>query len=180
MKTTSVTFMNPVRRCRSSLAALTLIAFAALGNAQNAQAAANPITTQTAEVHALLTAVHELTSYNGNDQTAIDHLASWQQLWAEDATFIVNGTASFVGRNAIMAFFAGSAFFNNDWIGLTPSFRTKVEIHGDTAEVYLECIFLNSSDVVMAKRSFSGTVRKSGGKWLFWRMASNPALPLFP
>lgn len=173
--------MNSVRPFRTCVASLVLIASAALGNAQNAQAATDShVNTQTAELEALLTAVHDVTSYNGNPQTAIDHLATWYELWAEDATLVVNGGAPKVGRDAIIAFFAANPLFTSSFVGLTPSFRTKISIHGDTAEVYLECIFLTPALTVGPQRSLSGTVRKIDGKWLFWRMANNPAQPLFP
>ena len=178
MKNTTLT--HSIRRFRSAIAGLALLGFAQLGIVQQAHAAANPVSVQTAEVHALLTSVHELTSYNGDEQTAIEHLAAWEQLWAEDSTFSVNGGAPIEGRDAIMAFFAGAGFFNFSWIGLTPSFRAEVAIHGETAEVYLECIFLDEAKAVKAERSLSGTIRKSGGKWLFWRMFTDPAEPLFP
>lgn len=182
MNTTSVTIiLNSVRRFRAGLAGLALIAFAALGSAQNARAeTASHVNTQTAELEALLTAVHDLTSYNGNEQTAVSHLASWYELWAEDATLVVNGGTPIVGRDAIIKFFSGNPLFKTSFVGLTPSFRTKISVHGDTAEVYLECIFLTPALTVGPQRSLSGTARKVDGKWLFWRMANNPAQPLFP
>jgi hypothetical protein len=177
-----VMLMNPIGRFRASLAGLAMIAFVAFGNAQ--ANAADPVNTQTAEIHDLLVAVHELTSYNGSVETAAEHLVAWEQLWTEDATLLVNpGLASEaykVGREAVINFFMASAIFNNDWIGLTPSFRTKVAIHGDTAQVYLECIFLDATGAIKAQRALHGTVRKSGGKWLFWKMVNEAAKPLFP
>lgn len=188
--------MNSIRRLRAGLAGLALVAFAASGIAHNAAPAKDcrpsnhtdchgngqttEVNAQTAEVEALLVAVHDLTSYNGNPETAVDHLASWYELWAEDATLVVNGGAPKVGRDAILAFFASNPLFTTNFVGLTPSFRTKISIHGDTAEVYLECIFLTESLAVGPQRSLSGTVRKVHGKWLFWKMANNPAQPLFP
>ena len=179
MNTTSVTILlNCFRRFRAGLA---LIAFAALGTAQTAQGAApSHVNTQTAELEALLTAVHDVTSYNGNPQTAIDHLATWYELWAEDATLVVNGGTPIVGREEIIKFFAANPLFKTNFVGLTPSFRTKISVHGDTAEVYLECIFLTEALTVGPQRSLSGTARKVDGQWLFWRMANNPAKPLFP
>lgn len=136
---------------------------------------------QTAEIDVLLTAVHELTSYNGDPAVTAQHLATWSELWADDATFLVNGTTLYEGKEAIFTgFFANAPFFHNNWIGLTPSFRKQIEIHGRTAEIYMECIWLNESETVLAKRSLSGTVRKIRGQWRFWRMNTDPAMPLFP
>jgi len=181
--------MNSVRRFRAAFAGLALVACAASGNAHDGHPATAcrdnnrsdcHVDAQTAEVEALLVAVHDLTSYNGNPETAIDHLASWYELWAGDAILVVNGGAPIVGQDAILAFFASNPLFKTNFVGLTPSFRTKISIHGDTAEVYLECIFLTEALTVGPQRSLSGTVRKVHGKWLFWRMANNPAQPLFP
>jgi hypothetical protein len=201
MKTTSVTIMRSVSRFRTGLAGLTLIAFASLGNAHNAPHPApaghgnpqpdchgHPHNTchsdndsDTVELEALLTAVHDVTSYNGNPQTAVDHLATMYELWAEDATLTVNGGTPMVGRDAVIAFFAANPLFKANYVGLTPSFRTKISVHGDTAEVYLECIFLTETLTVGPQRSLSGTARKVHGEWLFWKMANNPpAQPLFP
>lgn len=129
--------------------------------------------------NSLASAVHELTSYNGNADTRNQHLAAWEQLWAEDATLAINNTITFTGRDSIMAFFAAAPFFNNNWVGLSPSFRTEVAIQGNTAEVYLECIFLNESKTVVAERSLNGTIKKVNGQWRFWRMNNDPAAPLF-
>jgi len=133
----------------------------------------------TMEIDQLLTSVHELTSYNGDAEVRNQHLAEWEQLWSEDATFVINGTTTFTGRDAIMGFFAGAPFFNNNWVGLSPSFRTLVAVQGNTAEVYLECIFLNEAKTVVAERSLSGTVKRVRGHWRFWQMNNDPAMPLF-
>jgi hypothetical protein len=136
--------------------------------------------TQTAEIDVLLTAVHELTSYNGDPAVSAQHLATWSELWADDATFLVNGTTLYEGKEAIFTgFFANAPFFHNNWIGLTPSFRKQIDIHGPTAEVYMECIWLNESETVVAKRSLHGTIKKVHGKWMFWHMNTDPAAPLF-
>ncbi len=188
--------LNISPRFRTGLASLALLGAALLGNAQPLHAAGGNLScggrptpffwrlackpnAQTAEIHALLVAVHEVTSYNGDEQTAIDHLEAWEQLWAEDATLVVNGGEPKVGRDAIIDFFAGGALFTSNLIGLTPSFRTQVAIHGNTAQVYLECIFVNESKQIVAERALSGTVRKVGGKWLFWKMANDQAQSLF-
>lgn len=161
--------------------ALALIGVAPLTGASAAKAAeATYLNTQTADVLALLTAVHKLTSYNGDPVTAAEHFAAWRGLWAEDATFVVNQSTTYTGRDDIMSgFFANAPFFHLNWVGLSPNFRTEVAVHGDTAEVYLECIFLDETKTIKAERSISGTVKKINGEWSFWRMNSDPAHPLF-
>ncbi len=152
----------------AGLASVALISVALLANAQPLHAAGSRQScgvrripfcwqlacrpnAQSADFHALLTAVHEVTSYNGDEQTAITNL---------------------VGRDAIIAFFASSATFNKNWVGLTPSFRTQVEMHGNTAEVYLECDFVDETKQIVSERALHGTVRTVGGHWLFWKCAT--------
>lgn len=85
---------------------LAVIGLTALAPVRNIQAfEADPVSAQTTEILALLSAVHELTSYNGNADTRAQHLAAWEQLWAVDSTFTINGGVPIVGRDAIMAFF---------------------------------------------------------------------------
>lgn len=164
----------------AAVAVLALVILTSPNSLEKARAAEEGlVNTQTTEVLLLLTAVHEVTSYNGNANTRSQHLAAWAHLWAEDATFVINNTTTFTGRDAIMSFFASAPFFNNNWVGLTPSFRTEVAIHGDTAEVYLECIFLNEAKTVVAERALSGTLKKVNGNWLFWHIKNDPAIPLF-
>ena len=173
-------FVSKTNRFIMTSAALALLAFTAAGAVRSTHAdEGNRLNAQTAEIHLLLTAVHEVTSYNGNADTRSQHLAAWAQLWAEDATFTINNAVTYTGRDAIMTFFAGAGFFNNNWVGLSPTFRTEIAIHGDTAEINLECIFLNESKAIVLARALSGTVRKVDGQWLFWRMNNDPAAPLF-
>jgi hypothetical protein len=165
---------------RASQLVATLVAFAAVGSLSGVRSAqAGDVNTQTAEIHLLLTAVHQLTSYNGDAATREAHLATWTQLWAEDSTLSVNGGAPIEGRDAVIEFFANGALFNNNLVGLTPSFRKEIAIHGNTAEVYIECIFFNEQLQLAAARSLSGTIRKVNGEWRFWRMNNDPAQPLF-
>lgn len=176
-----VRFESITKNIIAAIAVVGMVASSPLGGVRSAEASSpEPLSTQTAEIHVLLTAVHGLTSYNGDPAVSAHHLAEWSQLWAEDATILVNGTALYEGKNAIFTgFFANAPFFHNNWIGLTPSFRKQIDIHGNTAEVYLECIFLDESETVVAKSSLSGTIKKVNGQWMFWHMNANPAAPLF-
>ncbi|MFN0128152.1 MAG: hypothetical protein ACKV19_15860 [Verrucomicrobiales bacterium] len=158
-----------------------LVVITQLGGPQSAQADSEVdwSNTQTAEILLVLRGFHEFVSHNGDANAAAEHLADMAGIWAQDTTFVVNGSTTFTGRDAILTFFANSPFFNNNWISLSPTFRTEVEIHGNTAEIYLECIFVNQADTVAAKRALSGTLKKVRGKWLFWDMETNPSSPLF-
>ena len=178
---TQFKFTGIVRQFVATIAVVGLVASTPPGGVRSVEASqSDHENTQMAEIHVLLTSVHTLTSYNGDPGNSAQHLATWAQLWAEDATLLVNGTTIYEGRDTIMgSFFSGSALFTRNLVGLTPSFRTEIDISGNTAEIYLECIFLNESETIFAKRALSGTIKKVDGRWMFWRMNNNPALPLF-
>src|SRR3954453_2387444 len=76
-----------VRRFFATAAALALIAVTSLSASRVHAIETSELNTQTAEILALLSAVHELTSHNGDPVIKAAHFAAWKELWAEDATF---------------------------------------------------------------------------------------------
>ncbi len=150
------------------LAALSIVALTTSGPVGSARAAVSPENTQLAEILLLQAAFHETVSYNGDPEIRAQHLAELAQLWADDATLTAFGV-TYTGKDAIMAFFSGSGPLNNNWASLAPSFRTEVEIHGDTAEYYFECYFVNAAGSIVVARSSGGTLIRVDGTWLFWQ-----------
>ena len=163
----------------AALAALAIVALSPSGPVGSARAAASPENTQLAEIHLLQAAFHETVSHNGDSTTKTQHLDALAQLWADDATLTV-GTVTYTGKDAILAFWSNGAPLNNNWVSLAPTFRTEVDIHGDIAEIYFECYFVNAAGNIVLSRSISGTLKKVDGSWLFWRnLVAPPATPLF-
>ena len=163
------------------LAALAIVALTSSYPLDSASAApgADQANTQTAEILQLQAAFHEVISHNGNPDTRAQHLATLAQLWADDATLTV-GAVTHTGKDAILAFWSNGAALNNNWVSLAASFRTDIDIHGDTAEIYFECYFVNAAGNIVLPRSINGALKKVNGRWLFWRnLIAPPATPLF-
>jgi hypothetical protein len=127
-----------------------------------------------AALHALQAAFHESISGGGN----IDELAS---VWADDATF-TSGGITHSGRDQIRAFFLTTAGFTHNWVSVSPAFKTRIHVHGRTADVYFECHFVDwqaNPQVVLTHGTFEGTAKKVHGQWFFWHITAgtNPLTP---
>jgi hypothetical protein len=175
-------FIQPVktrpsaRMCGASfvlvcaLALIPLVAPAVAGSGDDGNA-----NTQVARLHELQEAFHQAASYNGDPQDAADHLELLSTLWAPDATLTV-GANTISGHDAIIAFFSNAAPYHHEWVSLAPSFRTRLEPHGDTADVYFECIYVDpATGKIVATPSLSGTAKKVQGNWMFWHMQAGQA-----
>lgn len=92
-------------------------------------------------------------------------------LWTDDATVMAMGS-TFTGPDEIVAFFSGSGPFVNGWASLAPAYKTRFEVHGNTASYQFECVYVAESPnltglPVQAHLNASGTMRKVGDRWLF-------------
>lgn len=70
-----------------------------------------------------------------------------------------------------------------------PSFKTTIEVHGDTAFLYFEChdvgnfasgSFGNDANgkTIINDTFLAGTLRHIGGRWLFFDMTAGSSSPL--
>jgi len=127
---------------------------------------------QLTELNELEKAFHLAGSYGGD-------INAQMALWADDATLTIVSTGAVVsGKDAVRAFFSAAGPFNHYWVGLTPAFKLTADIHGDTAELTFQCVYVNpgvTPAVVAGDAILTGTVKKVHGKWLFWHMNSLPA-----
>jgi ketosteroid isomerase-like protein len=127
---------------------------------------------QLAELHQVEEDFHLAGSYGGD----IDLEMS---LWANDATLTIASTGAVIsGKDAIRTFWTGAGPFTHYWVGLTPAFKLTADIHGDTAELSFQCVYVDPAvtpAVVAADAILTGTVKKVHGKWLLWHMTSLPA-----
>lgn len=122
-----------------------------------------------AQIHQLQADFHRAKTFRD-----IDLMMS---LWAPDATF-TRGGVTLVGTDEIRAFWLTSGSFNttlNMRESLTPSFKIRVRVHGDTAFLYFECHDVDEvTGAFVSHLSLGGTVRNVDGHWVFWRMSSGP------
>lgn len=92
-------------------------------------------------------------------------------LWTEDAVLMSGGVTS-VGPQEIADFIAEAPPFVNGWASLAPTYKTTIEVHGNTAEFAFECVFVAETgnlagETVLAHLNGTGTMRKVGDRWLF-------------
>lgn len=102
---------------------------------------------------------------NASDYEAI------KAIWTEDATLSAFGQTA-TGPTGIADFFATSGPFVNGWAALAPTYKTEVEVHGNTATYAFECVYVPDAgnlagQAVVAHLNASGTLRKVGDRWLF-------------
>ena len=91
-----------------------------------------PESVQVAEIYQLQAAFHQA-------KTTQD-LALMMSLWADDATFSNNSTGTtYGGSYAIRSFWQGSGSFTHHRFSLVPSYKTKIDVHGNEAFLYFEC-----------------------------------------
>lgn len=88
------------------------------------------------------------------------------------------GTA--IGVGGFMSSSTGS--FTNHRFSLVPSFKTQIKVTGDDAWLYIECHDVGNFDAdsrfIAADAFLAGTIRRVGGRWLFWNMTAGSARPL--
>jgi ketosteroid isomerase-like protein len=125
------------------------------------------------EIHQLQAAFHYAKSTQNIDLM--------MALWAEDAVLNFSGT-NYIGNAAIRAFLLTTGSFTHQRLSLVPSFKIEIDVHGEEAYLYFECIDIG--DYALPTRSIAsvlfnaGTVRKIRGRWQFWRMNGGPIATL--
>ena len=110
-------------------------------------------------------------------------------LWADDSTFTNNSTGkTYIGSDQIRSFWQGSGSFTHHRFSLVPSYKTKIDVHGNEAFLYFECHdigeFTSGSfddptvKTIVNDTFLAGTLRNVHGNWLFWNMTAGPSSPL--
>ena len=86
------------------------------------------------EVGADVAALHDLQAGFHAAISGGGHIDDLMALWADDSTFTVGGT-TLHGKDEIRAFFLTSGGFTHNWVSLSPSFKTRIDVHGDWADL---------------------------------------------
>ena len=153
-----------------------------------------------AQLYELQAAFHEAAGGAGVDAaTKAKHLQDMLDIWTPDGILVV-GTTVYVGRGepnsstcapgslTLCDFFqnhAGSFVLGRNWAALTSLARTHFEVHGNLADVYFECHYVDVatgvklSDVSYGLRGqpSTGQARRVSGKWLLsFAEVGSPAL----
>lgn len=104
---------------------------------------------------------------NGGNQAAM------ASLWAEDSTLTLNNGVPYVGKEAVVGFFANGPYFSHNRVSLAPEWKTTLTMHGNIAEATTECV---ATDVSVTPNVIRGVIQVNmtavgrDGKWLFISM----------
>ncbi len=141
-----------------------------------------------AGLYRLQAAFHAAASCAGLDRD--QHIQDMLALWTEDGVLIA-GSTTYQGRGVwngssctpsgptLCDFFAnhaGAFVSGRAWVGLSASFKTAIDVLGDTATFFFECHYFDVSMTPpqwMSDASYgvpgqplTGLARKVNGKWL--------------
>ena len=136
----------------------------------------SPESTQVGEIYELQAAFHRAKTTQD-----IDLMMS---LWDVDGTLNIQGDpkSPYVSSERLKSFWQSSGSFTHQRFSLVPSFKTRIEVHGDQAWLYFECHDVGDFDLpdrAIASDTFlAGMVRNIGGRWVFSNMTAGKAVPL--
>jgi hypothetical protein len=105
-------------------------------------------------------------------------------LWDTDGILnnLGDPNSPYEGFDRLNAFWQRSGSFTHRRFSLVPSFKIQIDVFGHQAWLYFECHDVGDFDLptrVIASDTFlAGTIRRDGGKWLFWNMTAGKAAPL--
>ncbi len=158
----------------SVAAALLVLVITGTGATASTHRGGDEVGADVAALHDLQAGFHAAISGGG-------HIDDLMALWADDSTFTAGGT-TLHGKDEIRAFFLTTGGFTHNWVSLSPSFKTRIEVHGDWAHLYFECHFVDwqaNPQVVVTHGTFDGTAKEVHGHWLFWNVTAgtNPLTP---
>ena len=100
-------------------------------------------------------------------------------LWADDSSLTLNNGTPYVGKDAVLGFFANGPYFSHDWVSLAPEWKTTITVQGNMAQATTECVATDvsvSPNVVRGVIQVNATCQMIGGKWFFIKM-TNFTLP---
>jgi len=170
MKQLNRLFRSVVGAFLAGVVVLTVVAVSSLTPHTRAQVVPMPLSPDPAGLEAgvlnLLSAYHGALA-NGGD---IDAMAS---LWADNSSLTLNNGTPYVGKAAVVGFFANGPYFSHNWVSLAPEWKTTITFQGTTALATTECI---ATDVSTAPNAVRGIIQVNatcvfkGGKWLFIQM----------
>jgi SnoaL-like domain len=110
--------------------------------------------------------------------TSTHNLKLMMSLWAPGAVFNID-QQTLTGKAQIRHWFATAnpAFQpNHHWESTTPSYRIKIELNGDRASMYFECVYIDpKTSKVVAVAGVTHQLQKINGKWLITDSAGAPA-----
>jgi hypothetical protein len=135
-----------------------------------------PATADVAQIYQLQAAFHRA-------KTAQD-IELMMSLWAPNATLKVQGDpkSPYVGAEQLRGYWMNSGSFKNRRFSLVPSYKTRIAVRGNEADLYFECHDVADYDQparnIINDTFLAGTLRSVGGKWVFYDVTAGPSTPL--
>jgi hypothetical protein len=95
-------------------------------------------------------------------------------LFADDAVLTAGGK-TYSGKEQIKTFWQSAGPFQpqNQWIGYTPAFRIRYDVHGDNGHLYFECLWVDKVANKIAVHTNSDDIMvRVKGRWLIKDMTA--------
>jgi len=114
----------------------------------------------------------EVTFHTAGSVLPEKNLDLMMSLYAPDAVLIdtAHENKVYSGKDQVRTYWASvAAPFQADhhWIGYTPAMRIRAQVHGPTATLYFECLWMDVDKNAIGAHSFSDMeLAKVGGRWL--------------
>ena len=105
-------------------------------------------------------------------------------LWAPKATLKIQGDSKspYVGTEQLRGYWLNSGSFKNRRFSLVPSYKTRIAVRDNEADLYFECHDVADYDQptrnIINDTFLAGTLRNVGGKWVFYDVSAGPSTPL--
>jgi ketosteroid isomerase-like protein len=96
-------------------------------------------------------------------------------LFADDAVMIAKGR-TYTGKEQIKGYWQAHPAFQPqaEWVGYTPAFRIRYDVHGDQAHLYFECLWVDKAAGKIAAHTNSDlTLARINGQWLIKTMKAD-------
>ena len=114
----------------------------------------------------------EVTFHQAGSVLPAKDLDLMMSLYADDAvlTDTAHGNKVYTGKQEVRRYWeqvSGPFRPEHHWIGYTPAMRIKASVHGDTATLYFQCLWMDTDKEAIGAHSFSDMkLARIGGKWL--------------
>jgi hypothetical protein len=140
---------------------------------------------QTARIHQLQADFHRAATLQApGEEDIAQRLSDMLALWTDDGSLTFVG-ATYQGKGScapgsmtLCDFFANVAPpFQNPWISFSPSFKTSIDVHGDTGTLSFQCHYFDVDGVPKARILVDANVLKVGSQWLLDDATFAPGAP---
>jgi len=135
-----------------------------------------PATADVAKIYQLQAAFHRA-------KTAQD-VGLMMSLWDPTGTLKVQGDpkSPYVGSEQLRGYWLNSGSYKNRRFSLVPSYKTRITVRENEADLYFECHDVADYDQptrnIINDTFLAGTLRNVGGKWVFYDVSAGPSTPL--